>query len=143
MGLIRPTGQTAPGVAIGGANRTVSTRSMQTLKFTPHPAVCNPVRACAGPVEILEDAHDRCLSQDRSRIYRVRSLMTGPTCFVIAVDESGTEAAAATAVVAGGVSASLRSVVLTANRPFFFIIHDIETATPLFIGRVSDPTAAP
>jgi len=32
---------------------------------------------------------------------------------------------------------------LTANRPFFFIIHDIETATPLFIGRVSDPTAAP
>jgi serpin B len=62
---------------------------------------------------------------------------------IIAVDEAGTEATAATAVVAEAVSAPLRSVVLTANRPFFFIVHDIETATPLFIGRVSDPTAAP
>lgn len=61
---------------------------------------------------------------------------------IIAVDEAGTEAAAATAVAMDATSASaLPSVVLTANRPFFFIVHDIETATPLFIGRVSDPTA--
>ena len=61
---------------------------------------------------------------------------------IIAVDEAGTEAAAATAVVAERTSARLPSFVLTANRPFFFIVHDIETATALFIGRVSDPTAS-
>jgi serine protease inhibitor len=61
---------------------------------------------------------------------------------MIAVDEAGTEAAAATAVVVQAVSGGGRtsSVVLTADRPFFFIVHDIETAMPLFIGRVSDPT---
>ena len=61
---------------------------------------------------------------------------------IIAVDEAGTEAAAATAVVAERTSARLPSFVLTANRPFFFIVHDIETATPLFFGRVSDPSAS-
>jgi serpin B len=61
---------------------------------------------------------------------------------VIAVDEAGTEAAAATAVVARVTSVRVPSVVLRADRPFFFIIHDIETAAPLFIGRVSDPTAS-
>jgi hypothetical protein len=54
---------------------------MQTLKFTPHAPVCNLVSACAGPVEIVEDQHDLCLRQDHSRIYRVRSLVTGGTCW--------------------------------------------------------------
>jgi serpin B len=56
---------------------------------------------------------------------------------------AGTEAAAATAVVVETLRGSwgpLPSVVLTVDRPFFFIVHDIETAVPLFIGRVSDPT---
>jgi serine protease inhibitor len=61
---------------------------------------------------------------------------------MISVDESGTEAAAATAVVAQAASLTISSVVLTADRPFFFIVHDIETATPLFVGRVSDPTTS-
>ena len=60
---------------------------------------------------------------------------------MVAVDEAGTEAAAATAVVAEATSAMLPSVVLTADRPFYFVIHDIGTKTPLFVGRVSDPTA--
>jgi hypothetical protein len=54
---------------------------MQTLKFTPHTPVCNLVSACAGPVEIVEDTHDRCLRPDHNRIYRVRSLATGATCW--------------------------------------------------------------
>lgn len=54
---------------------------MQTLRFTPHTPVCNLVSACAGLVEIVEDAHDRCLGPDHSRIYRVRSLVTGATCW--------------------------------------------------------------
>jgi serpin B len=61
----------------------------------------------------------------------------------VAVDEEGTEAAAATAVVAVRASATIRPapVVFTVDRPFLFIVHDVATATPLFVGRVSDPTA--
>ena len=54
---------------------------MQTLRFTPHTPVCKLVSACAGPVELVEDAHDRYLRPDHSRIYRVRSLVTGATCW--------------------------------------------------------------
>lgn len=54
---------------------------MQMLSFTPSTPVCNLVSACAGPVEIDEDAQDRCLRQDHRRIYRVRSLLTGATCW--------------------------------------------------------------
>ena len=57
----------------------------------------------------------------------------------IAVDEEGTEAAAATAVVA-----QLQSMPMTepfhVDRPFLYVIHDVEHGTPLFLGRVVDPT---
>jgi serpin B len=58
----------------------------------------------------------------------------------IAVDEEGTEAAAATAVVMGttGVQPTIE---LTVDRPFLFVIHDTTHNTPLFVGRVDDPTA--
>jgi len=61
----------------------------------------------------------------------------------ISVDEEGTEASAATAVVMGTTAAPAPSqrVKLVLDRPFLFLIHDVETATPLFIGRVGDPTA--
>lgn len=58
----------------------------------------------------------------------------------ISVDEHGTEAAAATAVVVAASSGSSRSVVVDVDRPFLFVIHDLQTSTPLFVGRVSDPT---
>jgi serpin B len=57
----------------------------------------------------------------------------------IAVDEQGTEAAAATAVVSQAVSAP-QFVPFTADRPFLFAIHDIQHGTPLFLGRVADPS---
>ena len=58
----------------------------------------------------------------------------------ITVDEDGTEAAAATGVVVGVTSAPPEppaEVVL--DRPFLFVVHDVETGTPLFVGRVTDP----
>ncbi len=58
----------------------------------------------------------------------------------IAVDEAGTEAAAATAVVMA-VTSMPQVVPFVVDRPFMFVIHDVETATPLFVGRVADPTA--
>ena len=59
----------------------------------------------------------------------------------IAVDEKGTEAAAATAVVMRATSAPLDPVELTVDRPFLFLITDDETGAVLFMGRVVDPTA--
>lgn len=61
----------------------------------------------------------------------------------IAVDEEGTEAAAATAVVMGE-SAQVSPpdlVTLTIDRPFLFALQDRETGALLFLGRVADPTA--
>ena len=59
----------------------------------------------------------------------------------IAVDEKGTEAAAATAVVMRGTAAPLRQVELKIDRPFLFLIQDDETGAILFMGRLADPKA--
>ena len=60
----------------------------------------------------------------------------------IAVDEEGTEAAAATGVVVGDESAPADPFEFVADRPFLFVIRDEPTGTPLFLGRVGDVAAA-
>jgi serine protease inhibitor len=57
----------------------------------------------------------------------------------VAVDETGTEAAAATAVVMTDTSVP-KPVTISADRPFIFLIRDNITRTILFTGRVLDPT---
>lgn len=61
----------------------------------------------------------------------------------IKVQENGTEAAAATAVVIGPTSAAPieNRVKINADRPFMFVISDKPTGTVLFMGRVLDPNA--
>jgi serpin B len=58
----------------------------------------------------------------------------------IAVDEEGTEAAAATAVIIRTASAPVQLVQLTIDRPFIFALRDLDTGALLFLGRVTDPT---
>lgn len=60
----------------------------------------------------------------------------------VTVDEYGTEAAAATAVTMSATGAPVDPIMLTVDRPFLFVIHDTATGTPMFIGRVTDPTAS-
>jgi len=55
------------------------------------------------------------------------------------VDEAGTEAAAATAVIMEATSAPVGPVQVTIDRPFVFLIRDIETSSILFVGRVMNP----
>lgn len=57
-----------------------------------------------------------------------------------AVDEQGTEAAAATGLTASITSMPAQPVQFTVDRPCLFIIHDVATGVPLFLGRVTDPT---
>lgn len=59
----------------------------------------------------------------------------------ISVDEQGTEAAAATAVLME-VSAPSESFDLTVDRPFIFCIRDRPTDAVLFLGQVTDAGAA-
>jgi serpin B len=58
----------------------------------------------------------------------------------IDVDEKGTEAAAATAVVIRATSAPAEPVALTVDRPFLFALRDVPTGAILFLGRVADPS---
>lgn len=63
----------------------------------------------------------------------------------ISVDENGTEAAAATAVIATAQAApnevkpKPRDFIV--DRAFLYLIHDTTTGAPLFLGRVADPSA--
>jgi serpin B len=59
----------------------------------------------------------------------------------IAVDEEGTEAAAATAVVMDLAAVQTDAIALQIDRPFLFSLYDRETGAVLFMGRVLDPTA--
>ena len=60
----------------------------------------------------------------------------------VAVDEEGTEAAAATAAIAMPASgAPGPPLEFTVDRPFIFLIRDRATGTILFVGRVLDPSA--
>jgi serpin B len=58
----------------------------------------------------------------------------------VSVDEAGTEAAAATAVLQGVMAIQPEAALeLKIDRPFIFLIRDIPTGTILFVGRVLNP----
>lgn len=62
----------------------------------------------------------------------------------VAIDEAGTEAAAATAVLLRTTGLPVQRpepIPFVVDRPFLFVIHDLTHGTPLFVGRVVDPRA--
>jgi serpin B len=58
----------------------------------------------------------------------------------VAVDEQGTEAAAATGVVMSAM-AIMNQNNLTIDQPFIFVIRDMQTGAILFVGRVLNPAS--
>jgi len=66
----------------------------------------------------------------------------------IDVDEKGTEAAAATAIImqatgggcVGSVPSPRKTITLRLDHPFLFVLRDVETGAVLFMGRVVDPS---
>lgn len=57
----------------------------------------------------------------------------------VLVNEEGTEAAAATAVIMEAESAPPQPIPVSVDRPFLFLIRDSQTGAVLFLGRVLDP----
>ncbi len=60
----------------------------------------------------------------------------------VAVDEEGTEAAAATAVVMRETAAIMGEIEMNVDRPFLFLLHDTRNGTILFMGRVLNPRSS-
>ena len=58
----------------------------------------------------------------------------------ILVDETGTEAAAATAIVMRGLSMPPQATPFHVDQPFWFAVRDRTTGTLLFTGHVADPS---
>jgi serpin B len=59
----------------------------------------------------------------------------------VEVNEEGTEAAAATAVVMATKGMGEMPPVFRADHPFIFLIRENKTGSVLFMGRLSDPKA--
>jgi serpin B len=59
----------------------------------------------------------------------------------LSVDEAGTEAAAASAVVMSRKGMPIVEVELEINRPFLYLIRDIQTGAILFLGHVVNPAS--
>jgi serpin B len=57
----------------------------------------------------------------------------------LSVDEQGTEAAAATAVIMGITSVPANPFTMVVNRPFLLAIADKPTGLVLFLGSISNP----
>jgi len=57
----------------------------------------------------------------------------------VSVDKAGTEAAAASAVIMKLTAMPTDTAVVTVDRPFIYLIRDIETGAILFFGRVMNP----
>ncbi|MDJ0520135.1 MAG: serpin family protein [Trichodesmium sp. MO_231.B1] len=57
----------------------------------------------------------------------------------VEVNETGTEAAAATSIAIGAASAMVTSLNMFVNRPFFFAIRDNNSGTILFMGEITNP----
>jgi serpin B len=88
----------------------------------------------------MPDAFDP-LAADFSGIDGAQDLYIGDALHkaFVAVDEQGTEAAAATVILMMMASAPVSEIQLTINRPFLFFIRDVPSGTVLFLGQVLDP----
>jgi serpin B len=105
------------------------------FEFESSFSLVDALSALGMPVAFTEEA-------DFSGMTGNRDLMIGDVLHkaFVSVDEAGTEAAAATAVIMKLTSAPADPVQVTVDRPFMFAIRDIQTGVLLFVGRVVDPS---
>jgi serpin B len=110
--------------------------TMPKFEFRTSVALKEVLEALGIKQAFLPDAADYSGMTDDADLYISAALHQA----TIAVDEEGTEATAATAIIAGTTSAPAPALTLVLDRPFFLVIHDVESRIPIFLGRVADPT---
>lgn len=112
--------------------------SLPRWKFRTQASLKDALSALGMPTAFAESEADFTAMTDEDTELHIGAVLHET---YVAVDERGTEAAAATAVVMQAESAPAVRVEVLVDRPFLFVIHDVEHLTPLFVGRVVDPTA--
>jgi len=107
--------------------------SLPKFRFTTQVAV-KPALQSLGMIDAFEPNADFS-GMDGTRSLFIQAVIHEA---FVSVDEKGTEAAAATAVVVGRTSAPQRAV-FTADRPFVMLVRDKPTGAVLFVGQVTSP----
>jgi serpin B len=122
-------------VILDGLQRTDLQLEMPKFTFRSQFALAEQLAALG-----MRDAFDRDLA-DFSAMDGLRDLYIGSVIHqaFVAVDEEGTEAAAATVVIMMMASMPVSEVELTIDHPFFFLIRDLSSGQILFAGRVLNP----
>ena len=144
MVVVVPTGDLAALEAgLNGAVLDAITASLSTHQLTlslpkfdfDAPLGLKDVLRELGVIDAFDDA-----AADFSGITGRRDLVITDVLHkgFVSIDEKGTEAAAATAVVIGPTSVP-PSATLAVDKPFLFFIRDRPTGAILFVGRVVDP----
>ena len=112
-----------------------ATLSLPKFKFESEFGLANQLAALGMPDAFDPNKADFSGMSDKNDLYISAVFHKA----FVTVDEKGTEAAAATAVIVGVTSAPMFDVTLTIDRPFIFLIRDIPTGQILFVGRVLNP----
>jgi serine protease inhibitor len=126
--------QTASAV-LSNLTPTSVTLALPKFRFESEFGLADQLKALGMPNAFDPDKADFSGMSERNDLYISAVIHKA----FVAVDEKGTEAAAATAVIVGVTSAPMFDVTLTIDRPFIFLIRDIPTGQILFVGRVLNP----
>ena len=122
--------------AIQGLNYVQVNLAMPKFSFTSELALSDPLSRAGMPIAFQPDRADFS-GMDGTKTLFISDVLHKA---FINLDESGTEAAAATAVVIGKTSMPAEPININVDRPFLFAIQDKPTGEILFLGRVVDPS---
>jgi serpin B len=120
---------------LSGLNVTNINLSMPKFEFEMSLPVANALQEL-GMVDAFQEFQADFSGMDGTQDLYIQDVLHKA---FVAVDEEGTEAAAATAVVVGVTSAPLDPVEVKIDSPFIFLIRDRESGSILFVGRVLNP----
>ena len=121
--------------ATSGLNSYELTLALPKFQFRSNIDAATPLKALGMTAPFSSGEADFSGITDESRLY-ISSVIHQA---FVDVNEEGTEAAAATAVVFADTSVPEQAT-LTVDRPFLFAIRDRVSGAVLFLGRVSDPS---
>ncbi|MGC8816206.1 MAG: serpin family protein [Candidatus Hadarchaeum sp.] len=118
---------------VGGLERQNVVVRMPKFRFEFPLDLTNALAGMGMPTAFTDRADFTGMADDRLFISKVLHKS------FVSVDERGTEAAAATAVIMELTATLPPPINVSLDHPFIFLIHDTSTGAVLFLGRVLDP----